>query len=125
MHDFRRWMGKVRNRLRSRPSEKKTDRLPEYLSVFKSSFKLLFKLTEDLLEGTPFKIPASAVNTVLDLVDAMSDNKGDLQYLFRNIAHQLEIVNKYLTQRGSKASRDLISEFSRYVWGPGIFACYR
>ncbi|KAK7042819.1 hypothetical protein R3P38DRAFT_3348702 [Favolaschia claudopus] len=100
-------------RLRRRSGGTKTDPLPEYLSVLKDGFAVLIDRTERCLDGTPFKIPLSVVNPALKLANDIADNKSDLQFLFQNIACQLEIVNGHLAQSESTESRDLITRFSR------------
>ncbi|KAK7007557.1 hypothetical protein R3P38DRAFT_1656531 [Favolaschia claudopus] len=100
-------------RMRRRSGGTKTDPLPEYLSVLKDGFALLIDRTERCLDGTPFKIPISVINTALKLANDISDNKNDLQLLCQNIACQLAIVNGNLTQPESTESRDLIARFSR------------
>ncbi|KAK7007392.1 hypothetical protein R3P38DRAFT_1669024 [Favolaschia claudopus] len=87
--------------------------LPKYLSDIKDGFELLLDRTEGFLDGTPFKIPLSAVNTALKLANAISDNKNDLQSLIENLARRLELVNMHLTQTESAEARDRMAIFLR------------
>jgi hypothetical protein len=44
-----------------------TSEIPKYIGWLKNGFVLLAKNTEKALEGTPFKIPVTVLNTVLNV----------------------------------------------------------
>ncbi|KAK7000667.1 hypothetical protein R3P38DRAFT_1841054 [Favolaschia claudopus] len=115
VYKFWRWVRRLIGiRPLSRSDETKTGPLPEYLSVLKDGLLLLLNRTEGFLDGTPFKIPFSAVNTAVELANAVSDNKNELQSLSESIAHRLAIVNSNFNHKTeSKESKNRIISFSR------------
>lgn len=78
-------------------------------------FKLVAKRTEEFVDGTPFKIPLSVLNNLIDIADvsqifrplstcslvlqAVIDNKESMAELLLPIGQRLEIVSKELAQK--------------------------
>ncbi|KAK6988690.1 hypothetical protein R3P38DRAFT_276526 [Favolaschia claudopus] len=86
--------------------------LPEYLSTLKSGFTLLLKRTGEVLDGTPFKIPLSAVNTLIDVANVVSENRSNMRTLLNNISRQLDSINAASSLTTSIESKQWIREFS-------------
>ncbi|KAG5334880.1 hypothetical protein C0989_002720 [Termitomyces sp. Mn162] len=64
--------------------------------------QMVLKQVEKVLEGTPVKTPIAAVNVLIDLGNAISDNKDALQDLFTQTAGRLEVVNSGLMEIDNK-----------------------
>ncbi|KAJ7627057.1 hypothetical protein FB45DRAFT_1029417 [Roridomyces roridus] len=68
--------------------------MPTYIATAKNGFILLAKKVEPFLDGTPFKIPLSVLNSFIDLAATVSDNKGTLAALLRQLADTVDVVNE-------------------------------
>ncbi|KAG6887983.1 hypothetical protein C0992_010011 [Termitomyces sp. T32_za158] len=64
--------------------------------------QMLLKKFEKVLDGTPLKSPVNAVNILIDLGNAIVDNKDALQELFSQTRSRLEIVNSALMEIGEE-----------------------
>ncbi|KAG6864636.1 hypothetical protein C0993_008685, partial [Termitomyces sp. T159_Od127] len=67
--------------------------------------QMFLKKFEKVLEGTPLQTPVNAVNVLIDLGNAIYDNKNTLQELFSMINSRLEIVNSALLELGEEESK--------------------
>ncbi|KAK6971757.1 hypothetical protein R3P38DRAFT_3413182 [Favolaschia claudopus] len=68
-----------------------------------------------MLEGSPFKIPFSVVNTIVDLATTVSENNDRLHALFEQVSHQVDIVNAVLPKTPSTEAKTRIRAFSEYL----------
>ncbi|KAG6862819.1 hypothetical protein C0993_001363, partial [Termitomyces sp. T159_Od127] len=60
--------------------------------------EMVLKRAESLLDGTPLKSPISAINMLIDLGNAISDNKDAQQELLFQAKKRLELVNLTLKE---------------------------
>ncbi|KAG6876044.1 hypothetical protein C0992_001698 [Termitomyces sp. T32_za158] len=60
--------------------------------------QMLLKKSEKVLDGTPLKVPVNTVNILIDLGNALIDNKDALQDLFSQATSCLEVVNSALIE---------------------------
>ncbi|KAG6874535.1 hypothetical protein C0992_007589, partial [Termitomyces sp. T32_za158] len=60
--------------------------------------QMLLKMSEKVLDGTPLKVPVNTVNILIDLGNALFDNKDALQDLFSQAKSRLEVVNSALIE---------------------------
>ncbi|KAG6886809.1 hypothetical protein C0992_002221 [Termitomyces sp. T32_za158] len=60
--------------------------------------QMFLKRFDRVLEGTPLKNPVNAVNILIDLGNAIVDNKDALQELFSQTRSRLEVVNSALME---------------------------
>ncbi|KNZ78071.1 hypothetical protein J132_02261 [Termitomyces sp. J132] len=67
--------------------------------------QMLLKMAEKLLEGTPFKTPIAAFNVLIDLGNAISDNKDALHELYTQTQKRLEVVNAGLMEIDNKDTK--------------------
>ncbi|KAH0579473.1 hypothetical protein H2248_002332 [Termitomyces sp. 'cryptogamus'] len=67
--------------------------------------QMLLKIAEKLLEGTPFKTPIAALNVLIDLGNAISDNKDALHELYTQTQKCLEVVNAGLMEIDNKDTK--------------------
>ncbi|KAJ7626998.1 hypothetical protein FB45DRAFT_920465 [Roridomyces roridus] len=67
--------------------------IPTYIETIKTGFVLLAKKVEPFVDGTPFKIPLSVLNSFIDLAATVSDNKSTLAALLRQLADTVDVVN--------------------------------
>ncbi|KAG6874870.1 hypothetical protein C0992_006138, partial [Termitomyces sp. T32_za158] len=82
-----------------------------------NGFKMILGWVERLVEGTPFKVPVAAINTLIQLGDAISDNHESLKELIIRIERKLEIVEASLH---SDDTTDMVStkmkeDFARII----------
>ncbi|KAG6886378.1 hypothetical protein C0992_004321, partial [Termitomyces sp. T32_za158] len=59
--------------------------------------KMILGQVEELLDGTPFKVPVAAINMLIRLGDAISNNHDTLKELMIRIERQIEIVESSLS----------------------------
>ncbi|KAJ7091072.1 WD40-repeat-containing domain protein [Mycena epipterygia] len=78
-------------------------------------FKALAKTAEDLLEGTPFKIPIAALNALIETADAIIDNKDSIAELLSPIRERLEIVSKELQLKDRRDIKDIDPTLQRFA----------
>ncbi|KAG5716403.1 hypothetical protein E4T56_gene2461 [Termitomyces sp. T112] len=67
--------------------------------------QMLLKMSEKVLEGTPFKTPIAAFNVLIDLGNAVSDNKDALHELYAQTQKRLEVVNAGLIEIDNKDTK--------------------
>ncbi|KAG6896550.1 hypothetical protein C0993_008263 [Termitomyces sp. T159_Od127] len=67
--------------------------------------QMFLKKFEKVLEGTPFQTPVNAVNVLIDLGNAIYDNKDALQELFSMIETRLEVINSALLELGEEETK--------------------
>ncbi|KAK6987471.1 NACHT domain-containing protein [Favolaschia claudopus] len=89
--------------------------MPDHIRKLKSGLVLLLSRVESILDGTPFKIPISVVNAVVDLAQSVSDNNDDMRALLQEVSHQLEIVNSVLPDTSTSEGKDRILKFSGFL----------
>ncbi|KAG6886715.1 hypothetical protein C0995_005628 [Termitomyces sp. Mi166 len=79
--------------------------------------ELVLKKVEGLLAGTPLKTPIGAVNVLIDLTNAVIDNKDALKELIHQTANRLRAVNSALVDLGEEDTefRQIIEEFSQLL----------
>ncbi|KAJ6499568.1 hypothetical protein C8R47DRAFT_1211858 [Mycena vitilis] len=87
-------------------------KIPEYLKTLKNGLELLLKKTEPFLEGTPFQIPFSAVNSFIDLATLVSDNNQRFKNLFLDVSQHIDDVNDALNKTTSAETKDRVRYFS-------------
>ncbi|KAG5730112.1 hypothetical protein E4T56_gene1876, partial [Termitomyces sp. T112] len=77
--------------------------------------QMLLKKVENVLEGTPFKTPIAAINVLIDLGNAVSDNKDALHELYTQTRERLEVVNSGLMEIDNKDTkfRAMTEEFAQ------------
>ncbi|KAG5332144.1 hypothetical protein C0989_007141, partial [Termitomyces sp. Mn162] len=77
--------------------------------------QMVLKKVEKVLEGTPVKTHIAAVNVLIDLGNAISDNQDALQELFTQTARCLEVVNSGLLEVDNKDAkfRSITEEFAQ------------
>ncbi|KAG5733032.1 hypothetical protein E4T56_gene3575 [Termitomyces sp. T112] len=77
--------------------------------------QMLLKMAEKLLEGTPLKTPIAAFNVLIDLGNAISDNKDALHELYTQTQKRLEVVNAGLLEIDNKDTkfRVITEEFAQ------------
>ncbi|KAK6971684.1 hypothetical protein R3P38DRAFT_3297882 [Favolaschia claudopus] len=68
-----------------------------------------------MLEGSPFKIPFSVINTIVDLATTVSENNDHLHDLFEQVSQQVDIVNAVLPKTPSTEAKTRIRAFSEYL----------
>ncbi|KAG6888571.1 hypothetical protein C0992_008150 [Termitomyces sp. T32_za158] len=79
--------------------------------------KMILGQVEGLLDGTPFQIPVTAVNMLVQLGDAISDNHESLKELMSRIERHVETVE---TSLSSDDNTDMVStkmkeDFARII----------
>ncbi|KAG5340258.1 hypothetical protein C0989_002360 [Termitomyces sp. Mn162] len=67
--------------------------------------EMLLKMAEKLLEGTPFNAPIAVFNVLIDLENAVSDNKDALHELYTQTQKRLEVVNAGLMEIDNKDTK--------------------
>ncbi|KAJ7091064.1 WD40-repeat-containing domain protein [Mycena epipterygia] len=77
--------------------------------------KVVAKTAEGFLDGTPFKIPISALNKVIETADAIIDNKESMAALLSPIRERLEIVAKEMSSEDRKGIRDINPTLERFA----------
>ncbi|KAK6964743.1 hypothetical protein R3P38DRAFT_983009 [Favolaschia claudopus] len=87
----------------------------DYPRALKSGLILLLNKVETMLDGSSFKIPISVVNTIVDLVERVSDNNEQFRALFEEVSRQLDIVNAVLPKNLNDECQDRIRQFSQYL----------
>ncbi|KAG5329851.1 hypothetical protein C0989_009243 [Termitomyces sp. Mn162] len=77
--------------------------------------QMLLKKVENVLEGTPVKTPIAAINVLIDLGNAVSDNKDALHELYTQTRERLEVVNSGLMEIDNKDTkfRAMTEEFAQ------------
>ncbi|KAG6871326.1 hypothetical protein C0995_006032 [Termitomyces sp. Mi166 len=77
--------------------------------------ELVLKKVEGLLAGTPLKTPIGAVNVLIDLTNAVIDNKDALKELINQTANRLSVVNSALVYLGEENTefRQIVEEFAQ------------
>ncbi|KAK7000222.1 hypothetical protein R3P38DRAFT_3405991 [Favolaschia claudopus] len=68
-----------------------------------------------MLEGSPFKISFSVINTIVDLATTVSENNDHLHALFEQVSQQVYIVNAVLPKTPSTEAKTRIRAFSEYL----------
>ncbi|KAG6876427.1 hypothetical protein C0992_013006, partial [Termitomyces sp. T32_za158] len=79
--------------------------------------KMILGQVEGLLGGTPFKMPVTAVNMLIQLGDAIGDNHESLKELMIGIQKQVEIIGEALVSNDTAdtASRKMKENFVRLL----------
>ncbi|KAG6859779.1 hypothetical protein C0995_004165 [Termitomyces sp. Mi166 len=79
--------------------------------------ELVLKKVEGLLAGTPLKTPIGAINVLIDLTNAVIDNKDALEELIDQTANRLNVVNSALLNLGEEDTefRKIIEEFAHLL----------
>ncbi|KAG6901174.1 hypothetical protein C0995_015949, partial [Termitomyces sp. Mi166 len=89
--------------------------MKETLQTTWHGVELVLKKVEGLLAGTPLKTPIGAVNVLIDLRNAVIDNKDALTGLINQTANRLNAVNSALVNLGEEDTgfRQIIEEFAQ------------
>ncbi|KAJ7627675.1 hypothetical protein DFH06DRAFT_1339185 [Mycena polygramma] len=87
-------------------------KIPEYLKTLKSGLVLLLQKTEPFLEGTPFQIPVSVINSFIELANLVSDNDQRFKNLFLEVLQHIDDVNDALKKTTSDEAKDRVHDFS-------------
>ncbi|KAJ7133650.1 hypothetical protein C8R43DRAFT_1022684 [Mycena crocata] len=90
-------------------------KIPEYLKTLKSGLVLLLQKTEPFLEGTPFQIPISVINSFIDLANVVSDNKQGFEDLFKELSNHIAIVNDALGKATSTEAKERVQKLSEVL----------
>ncbi|KAG6885358.1 hypothetical protein C0992_005190 [Termitomyces sp. T32_za158] len=79
--------------------------------------KMILGQVEGLLNGTPFKMPVTAVNMLIQLGDAIGDNHESLKELMTGIQKQVEIIGEALVSNytADTASTKMKEDFVRIL----------
>ncbi|KAK6966792.1 hypothetical protein R3P38DRAFT_3414049 [Favolaschia claudopus] len=93
------------------PTDTGSRAIPVYIETLKNGFILLLKRVEPVLEGTPFRIPISLVNTIIDLAVTVSNNREDLKDTFQELSQHLDLVNNILPEAVTLEGKDRILKF--------------
>ncbi|KIM38563.1 hypothetical protein M413DRAFT_243564 [Hebeloma cylindrosporum] len=72
----------------------------------------LLKSVQGFLDGTPFKVPIAVVNVLIDLGNAVVDNKDALEELVIRTAERLHIVNTALIKEHEADSKTMLEHFA-------------
>ncbi|KIJ53753.1 hypothetical protein M422DRAFT_775760, partial [Sphaerobolus stellatus SS14] len=74
--------------------------------------ELLLKNVEKFLDGTPFKTPISVLNILIDVGNAVVDNKSDLKNQVTRTVNRLDIVNNASVKAEVGAVKDRLLAFA-------------
>ncbi|KAJ7017325.1 hypothetical protein C8F04DRAFT_469494 [Mycena alexandri] len=97
------------------PSNPNPSPVPEYIRTLKTGLVLLAKKTEPFLDGTPFKIPISVLNTFLDLAGTISDNKSAVEAQLQQLARTVDVINKAMDATTSGDAKERAWKFSEIL----------
>ncbi|KAJ7926331.1 hypothetical protein B0H13DRAFT_2265923 [Mycena leptocephala] len=97
------------------PSAVVLSKIPGYAETLKNGFVLLAKKTEPFLDGTPFKIPISVLNSFIDLASTISDNKSTLAALLQQLAETVDIVNEAMDRATSDDAKERARRLSEFL----------
>ncbi|KAG6877968.1 hypothetical protein C0992_008915, partial [Termitomyces sp. T32_za158] len=89
----------------------------EGLKIAWHGLKMILGQVEGLLDGTPFKVPVTAVNMLIQLGDAIGDNHESLKELMTGIQKQVEIIGEALVSNNTAdtASTKIKEDFVRIL----------
>ncbi|KAK6980942.1 hypothetical protein R3P38DRAFT_3116863 [Favolaschia claudopus] len=73
-------------------------KVAQYINTLKSGFVLILKTAEPFLEGTPFQIPISVLNTVIHLISVVADNNDDFEEILNDIDRNSKVINDAISQ---------------------------
>ncbi|KAJ7936613.1 hypothetical protein B0H13DRAFT_1946589 [Mycena leptocephala] len=86
--------------------------IPPYIGKLKSGFQLLAKNAAPFVDGTPFKMPISALNACIDLANTVSDNNSAINKLFEQTSRRLDLVNAALIRAKSEDVKERVTKLA-------------
>ncbi|KAF9007675.1 WD40 repeat-like protein [Hymenopellis radicata] len=78
-----------------------------------SGIEMLLKGAEKFLEGTPFSTPVAVINTLVEVIHNVSDNREDMCDMISQIQKRLETINTALVQ--SEVANERTNEFAKVL----------